>query len=276
MPRPAGFPTISWYGKREFSVPTGEAYSGGRSAAAMLDFVNSKTGWGVAPGGGLNPKAGLVKTMDALVKEWVTHSLLPEHLIERARETVLVTARATSDSLTQEGEKIDAKTYITIFEKALKDTGYIKVRTLRTQRAREPATDPPHVTVRQAEQARLRRLLHQGQEQMSKASARALGRRLNVLRMFDHYEEQLPGNRKPVPVETTHTIYTRTQLLRFSQDDLVDIVLEMQEKGCDTEDTFEASGADLPNLWMKQQAAVDTNGQQVAMDDDAPLDVTIG
>jgi protein disulfide-isomerase A6 len=248
-----GFPTINWYGKREFSVPTGEAYSGGRSAAAMLDFVNSKTGWGVAPGGGLNPKAGLVKTMDALVKEWVTHSLLPEHLIERARETVLVTARATSDSLTQEGEKIDAKTYITIFEKALKDTGYIK-----------------------AEQARLRRLLHQGQEQMSKASARALGRRLNVLRMFDHYEEQLPGNRKPVPVETTHTIYTRTQLLRFSQDDLVDIVLEMQEKGCDTEDTFETSGADLPNLWMKQQAAVDTNGQQVAMDDDAPLDVTIG
>lgn len=106
---------------------------------------------------------------------------------------------------------------------------------------------------------------------MSQASARALGRRLNVLRMFDHYEEQLPGNRKPVPVETlplTHTIYTRTQLLRFSQDDLVDIVLEMQEKGCDTdEDTFEASGADLPNLWMKQQA-VDVNGQQVAMDDD--------
>ena len=105
---------------------------------------------------------------------------------------------------------------------------------------------------------------------MSQASARALGRRLNVCcaHMFDHYEEQLPGNRKPVPVETTHTIYTRTQLLRFSQDDLVDIVLEMQEKGCDTdEDTFEASGADLPNLWMKQQA-VDVNGQQVAMDDD--------
>lgn len=87
-------------------------------------------------GCGLNPKAGLVKTMDALVKEWVTHSRLPEHLIERARETVLVTARATSDSLTQEGEKIDAKTYIAIFEKALKDTGYIKVPTLRTHRAR--------------------------------------------------------------------------------------------------------------------------------------------
>ena len=101
---------------------------------------------------------------------------------------------------------------------------------------------------------------------MSKASARELGRRLNVLRMFDHYEEQLPGNRRPAPMETTHTIYTRSQLLRFSQDDLVDIVLEMQEKGCDTEDTFEASGADLPNLWMKQQAAVDVNGQPVAVE----------
>ena len=105
---------------------------------------------------------------------------------------------------------------------------------------------------------------------MSKASARALGRRLNVLRMFEHYEEKRPGNRNAAAAETTHTIYTRTQLLRFSQDDLVDIVLEMQEKGCDTEDTFEASGADLPNLWMKQQAAVG------AMGDDEPLDVTFG
>ena len=110
---------------------------------------------------------------------------------------------------------------------------------------------------------------------MSKASARALGRRLNVLRMFEHYTEQLPGNRKPVPVESTHTIYTRSQLLRFSQEDLVDIVLEMQEKGCDTEDTFEASGADLPNLWMKQQAAVDVNGQPVAVDDE-PVEVSFG
>ena len=91
---------------------------------------------------------------------------------------------------------------------------------------------------------------------MSKASARELGRRLNVLRMFDHYEEQLPGNRKPAPVETTHTIYTRAQLLRFSQDDLVDIVLEMQEKGCDTDDELEVSGGDLPHLWMKKQDSI--------------------
>ena len=130
MPPSAGFPSIQWYGKREFSVGAGESYSGSRSVEAMLDFVNSKTGWGVAPGGGLNAKAGLVKPMDALVKEWVTHSRLPEHLIEPARESLLVTARATSDSLTQEGEKIDAKVYIAIFGKALKDSGFIKVRTL--------------------------------------------------------------------------------------------------------------------------------------------------
>lgn len=105
---------------------------------------------------------------------------------------------------------------------------------------------------------------------MSKASARALGRRLNVLRMFDHHEEKLPSNRNAASVETTHTIYTRTQLLRFAQDDLVDIVLEMQEKGCDTEDNFEASGADLPNLWMKQE-------EDGPLDmDDEPMDVTFG
>lgn len=226
-----GFPTINWYGRREFSIGAGEAFSGSRTVAGMLDFVNSKTGWGVAPGGGLNAKAGLVKGMDALVKEWVTHSLLPEHLVVPARETVLLRARATFDGLIQEGEKTDAKTYLTIFEKSLKDAGYIK-----------------------AEQARLRRLLHEGQTLMSKAKARALGRRLNVMRMFDHYVDKLPGNRNAINVETTHTIYTRGQLARFSKDDLVDIVLELQEKGCDTEDDFEASsGADLPNLWMQQQ-----------------------
>jgi len=142
--RPAGFPTITWFGKREFSVPNGEVYTGARSAAAMLDFVNSKTGWGVALGGELDAKAGLVKPMDALVKEWVTHSRLPEHLIAPARESVLVTARATSESLTQEGEKLHAATYITIFEKALKDPGYIKVPKPRTQRAlASPPTEPP-------------------------------------------------------------------------------------------------------------------------------------
>ena len=40
--------------------------------AGLLDFVNSKTGWGIAPGGGLDQKAGLVKKLDLLVKEWVT------------------------------------------------------------------------------------------------------------------------------------------------------------------------------------------------------------
>ena len=111
----------------------------------MLDFVNSKTGWGVALGGELDAKAGLVKPMDALVKEWVTHSRLPEHLIAPARESVLVMARATSDSLTQEGEKLHAATYITIFEKALKDPGYIKVPTPRTpaRTIASPPTEPP-------------------------------------------------------------------------------------------------------------------------------------
>ena len=82
--------------------------------------------------------------MDALVKEWVTHSRLPEHLIAPARESVLVTARATSDSLKQEGEKLHAATYITIFEKALKDPGYIEVPTPRTQRElASPPAEPP-------------------------------------------------------------------------------------------------------------------------------------
>ena len=101
---------------------------------------------------------------------------------------------------------------------------------------------------------------------MSTSKKRELGRRLNVLRVFEHFQEKLLGNQQQVTVESTHTIYTREQLARFSPDELIEIVLEMQEKGCDTEDTLQASGADLPNLWMKQQAAVDVNGQPVPVE----------
>jgi len=222
-----GFPTILWFDKREFSIGKGEDYDGTRSEAALLEFINKKTGWGVAPGGGLSSKAGRVRTMDNLVKEWVAHSRLPEHMIAEARKAVLTRSRAEAANIPGEGEKNDAKTYVTVFEKAQKDADYVKV-----------------------EQARLRRLLHQGQAQMSKSKARVLGRRLNVLRVFDHFEEKLPGKTKAA--QETHTIYTREQLKRFPPEELIEIVLEMQEKGCDTEEDVDVdvTGADFPHLWM--------------------------
>ena len=85
---------------------------------------------------------------------------------------------------------------------------------------------------------------------MSKSKARVLGRRLNVLRVFDHFEEKLPGKKKAA--QETHTIYTREQLKRFPPEELIEIVLEMQEKGCDTEEDVDVdvTGADFPHLWM--------------------------
>ena len=40
------------------------------------------------------------------------------------------------------------------------------------------------------------------------------------------------------------------------QEELIEIVLEMQEKGCDTDDELEVSGGDLPHLWMKKQDSI--------------------
>lgn len=91
---------------------------------------------------------------------------------------------------------------------------------------------------------------------MSTSKKRELGRRLNVLRVFEHFQEKLLGNQQQVTVESTHTIYTREQLARFSPDELIEIVLEMQEKGCDTDDELEVSGGDLPHLWMKKQDSI--------------------
>ncbi len=37
------------------------------------------------------------------------------------------------------------------------------------------------------------------------------------------------------------------------QEELIEIVLEMQEKGCDTEEEMEVSGADFPHLYMSDR-----------------------
>ena len=235
-----GFPTINWYPKREFSVGQPESFEGSRSQAALLDFVNKKTGWGVAPGGGLSSKAGRVKKMDQFVKEWVAHGRLPENLIDEAREAVSIRAHAAVEANWVEGERNDGKTYVTIFEKLKKNPDYLIVRAPAHTTAAPLSLTAAVLTRRwshraapQEERARLRRLLYEGSEnKMSKSKARVLGRRLNVLRVFEYYEEKLPG--KPKASQETHTIYTAEQLQRFPRDELIEIVLEMQEKGCDT------------------------------------------
>jgi len=61
-----GYPTIKWF-PAHATEP--EAYSGGRSEADLVAFVNEKAGTFRSPGGRLSEKAGLIAALDALLEK---------------------------------------------------------------------------------------------------------------------------------------------------------------------------------------------------------------
>ena len=116
---------------------------------------------------------------------------------------------------------------------------------------------------------------------MSTSKKRELGRRLNVLRVFEHFQEKLLGNQQQVTVESTHTIYTREQLARFSPDELIEIVLEMQEKGCDTDDELEVSGGESVSVAgdtvrVESSSLLEASSARVSLSVGEALDVMSG
>lgn len=64
-----GYPTIKFFPKGSTEP---EAYSGGRSEEALVDFVNSKAGTYRVPGGGLNSQAGTIEVIDNLLAKYIT------------------------------------------------------------------------------------------------------------------------------------------------------------------------------------------------------------
>lgn len=64
-----GYPTIKFFPK---GSTEGEAYSGARSEAAFIEFVNSKAGTHRAVGGGLDDDAGTIPTLDSLVAKYTS------------------------------------------------------------------------------------------------------------------------------------------------------------------------------------------------------------
>jgi len=64
-----GYPTIKFFPKGSKEP---EAYGGGRSEEALVDFINSKAGTYRAPGGTLNSQAGTIEVIDSLLSKYIT------------------------------------------------------------------------------------------------------------------------------------------------------------------------------------------------------------
>ena len=63
----SSYPTIKYFPK---GSTTPEAYSGGRTEADLVQFMNEKAGTHRAVGGGLGPTAGIIESMNAIVSKY--------------------------------------------------------------------------------------------------------------------------------------------------------------------------------------------------------------
>ncbi|KAI6245940.1 Protein disulfide-isomerase tigA [Erysiphe necator] len=71
----SSYPTIKFFAKGT-SEP--ELYNGGRTENDFVTFLNKKTGTRRQPGGGLDPTAGTIETLDSLVSKFIDGSNLEE------------------------------------------------------------------------------------------------------------------------------------------------------------------------------------------------------
>ena len=63
----SSYPTIKYFPK---GSTTPESYSGGRTEADLVQFMNEKAGTHRAVGGGLGPTAGIIESMNAIVSKY--------------------------------------------------------------------------------------------------------------------------------------------------------------------------------------------------------------
>ena len=78
-----GYPTIKFFPKGSTEP---EAYGGGRSEEALVDFINEKAGTYRLVGGGLNAKAGTVESIDSVIQKYISAGGLKD--VEKATEEI--------------------------------------------------------------------------------------------------------------------------------------------------------------------------------------------
>ncbi|KAL8830731.1 MAG: hypothetical protein Q9191_001261 [Dirinaria sp. TL-2023a] len=95
------YPTIKFFPK---GSTTAEPYEGGRTESALVEFINAKAGTQRAPGGTLGPKAGLIESMDTIVKKYIAGENI---------NSILSEAKKASNGLNDKY----AQYYVKVFEK---------------------------------------------------------------------------------------------------------------------------------------------------------------
>ncbi|CAK7267030.1 Protein disulfide-isomerase erp38 [Sporothrix epigloea] len=108
------YPTIKFFPR---GSKTPEIYTGGRSEAELVLFINSKAGTHRTPGGGLDITAGTVKALDVLVAKFAAGRASLE---EAAKEV----KKAANVLQGQVGAKF-AEYYVRVFDKLSANEGYV-------------------------------------------------------------------------------------------------------------------------------------------------------
>ncbi|KAH7419275.1 thioredoxin-like protein [Cadophora sp. MPI-SDFR-AT-0126] len=108
----SSYPTIKFFPK---GSTTPEAYTGGRTEADLVEFMNSKAGTHRAPGGGLDAVAGTIEALDTLVAKFTSGSSIAEVASEATK--------AAADLKSQAQYKY-AEYYVKVFDKLSKNDNY--------------------------------------------------------------------------------------------------------------------------------------------------------
>ncbi|KAF3334549.1 putative protein disulfide-isomerase A6 [Carex littledalei] len=123
----SGYPTLKFFPKGN---KAGEDYEGGRDMDDFVNFINEKTGTNRDSKGQLTSQAGVVETLDALVKEFLAAA-------NDERKEILTKIEDEASKLTGSAAKY-GKVYVKVAKSILtKGTDYAKKETERLHRILE-------------------------------------------------------------------------------------------------------------------------------------------
>lgn len=114
-----GYPTLKFFSKGSTEAVD---YSSGRTEDAILEFVNKHAGTHRVPGGALAATAGLIPSLDAIVKDFREGLISLESITEKVKVAVFDIA-----------DKY-APYYVKVLEKLAKSSDYVTKELARLER----------------------------------------------------------------------------------------------------------------------------------------------
>ncbi|KAH8663916.1 thioredoxin-like protein [Xylariales sp. PMI_506] len=110
----SSYPTIKFF---PAGSTTGELYSGGRSEADLVSFINQKTGTHRVAGGGLDLTAGTIDVLNHIALKFAEGGAALSDLAAEAKKAV--------EGLGKEAQYKYAEYYVRVFEKLSKSDNYV-------------------------------------------------------------------------------------------------------------------------------------------------------